>query len=98
VNPAPDNYLKHSPLLQFVESLPAAHERCSWGVSPSNALVVSSAMDMPERLAIQIFLTKAVEIYGGRMESEDVRFNSDDQDRWGDKLCKLQRSGFTKRS
>lgn len=40
-------------------------EECSWGVSPGNAIVVSSAMSMEMREAIQIFLKKAVDVYGG---------------------------------
>ncbi len=43
------------------------YEECSWGVSPGNAIVVSSAMDMNERLAVQTFLKKAAELYGGRV-------------------------------
>ena len=41
-------------------------EECAWGVSPGNALVVSSAMEMRERIALQIFLRKASKIYGER--------------------------------
>jgi len=33
-----------------------AYEECSWGVAPGRAIVVSSAMDMPERLGLQNFL------------------------------------------
>ena len=40
-------------------------EECSWGVSPGNALVVSSAMPMQERQAIQIFMQKIARKYGG---------------------------------
>ena len=42
------------------------YESCSWGVSPGNALVVSSAMDVKERKAVQNFLGAAVGKYGGR--------------------------------
>ena len=41
------------------------YERCSWGVAPGRAVVVSSAIDMPERLAIQSFLQNAFKKYGG---------------------------------
>ncbi len=33
-----------------------AYEECSWGTAPVRAIVVSSAMDMPERLGLQNFL------------------------------------------
>ena len=42
------------------------YEACSWGVAPGNAIVVSSAMDVKERLAIQRYLETAVEKYGKR--------------------------------
>ncbi len=38
---------------------------CAWGVAPGNALVVSSAMDMEERLALQIFMETIIEKFGG---------------------------------
>ena len=41
-----------------------AYEECSWGVAPGNAIVVSSAMNVKERQAIQIYMEKAVERYG----------------------------------
>ena len=40
------------------------YEECSWGVAPGNAIVVSSAMNVKERQAIQIYMEKAVERYG----------------------------------
>ena len=56
---APDQtFLLRRPLSQF--------EECSWGVSPGNAVVVSSAMPQPERAAVQNFLSKAAELYGAR--------------------------------
>ena len=42
---------------------------CSWGVAPGNAIVVSSAMDMSERLAIQRYMKKAAMIYGNKTMS-----------------------------
>ena len=48
------------------------YESCSWGVSPGNALVVSSAMDVKERKAVQNFLGAAVGKYGGRVTDDDI--------------------------
>ena len=42
------------------------YEACSWGVAPGNAIVVSSAMDMSERQAIQRYMKKAAIIYGNK--------------------------------
>jgi melanoma-associated antigen p97 len=47
----------------------SAFEECSWGIAPGNAVVVSSAMDMEERIAIQILLQNVLERYGGSVES-----------------------------
>ncbi len=52
------------------------YEECSWGASPGRAVVVSSAMEMDERLAIQDFLTKAAELYGGKGNSSSSSFIS----------------------
>ncbi len=52
------------------------YESCSWGVSPGNALVVSSAMDMKERQALQIFLGKAAEVYSERRRSSGTQSQS----------------------
>lgn len=41
------------------------YRECAWGVAPGNALVVSSAMDMEERLAIQILMENIIERFGG---------------------------------
>lgn len=43
----------------------SAYRDCSWGIAPGSALVVSSAMDMEERLAIQIFMENIIEKFGG---------------------------------
>jgi len=67
-------FLSRQPLSEY--------ERCSWGISPGNAVVVSSAMDMDKRYyanyvkflpcipspryALQQFLQKAAERYGGQ--------------------------------
>ena len=40
------------------------YKRCAWGVAPGSAIVVSSAMDMEERIAIQILLSKIIDKYG----------------------------------
>lgn len=58
--PTDDGYLTRKPV--------AAYEECSWGVAPGNAVVVSSAMDMEERLAIQILLQRVIERYGGKVD------------------------------
>ena len=44
-------------------------------MSPGNALVVSSAMDVKERRAIQNFLGAAVDQYGGIVEADVVDSN-----------------------
>ena len=41
-------------------------------MSPGNALVVSSAMDVKERRAVQDFLGAAVDRYGGRVTDDAV--------------------------
>ena len=56
-------------------SFSCRYESCSWGVSPGNALVVSSAMDVKERRAIQNFLGAAVDQYGGIVEADVVDSN-----------------------
>ena len=43
----------------------SSYKECAWGVAPGNALVVSSAMDMEERLAIQIFMRNILDKFGG---------------------------------
>lgn len=43
----------------------SSYRDCSWGVAPGSALVVSSAMDMEERLAIQILMENIIEKFGG---------------------------------
>ena len=45
------------------------YEACSWGIAPGNAIVVSSAMDMKERQAIQGFMTYAVKHFGQKAVS-----------------------------
>lgn len=55
-------------------------EECSWGVSPGNAIVVSSAMNMDMRQAIQIFLRKAVDLYGGFVSSGNETFKEQMED------------------
>ena len=58
-----------------------AFEECSWGVSPGNAIVVSSAMSMEMREAIQIFMRKAVDLYGGYVPSgNETSFNEQIED------------------
>ena len=54
------------PTLNHLYVQQTRYESCSWGVSPGNALVVSSAMDVRERDAIQRFLGAAVDQYGGK--------------------------------
>jgi hypothetical protein len=44
------------------------YEKCSWGIAPGRAVVVSSAMDMPERLGLQSFLQSAFRKYSGLIE------------------------------
>ena len=55
------------------------YESCSWGVSPGNALVVSSAMDVKERRAVQNFLGAAVDQYGGGFNADVVDDNNNRQ-------------------
>ena len=43
----------------------ADYEKCSWGIAPGRAVVVSSAMDMPERLGLQSYLQAAFKKYSG---------------------------------
>ena len=50
----------------FITRRPIHEEdQCNWGVAPSNTLVVSSAMDMDERIAIQNLFVRALERYSG---------------------------------
>ena len=61
------------------------YESCSWGVSPGNALVVSSAMDVLERRAIQNFLEAAVDQYRGSKGFVDANVvDTDRQDAFDD--------------
>ena len=60
------------------------YESCSWGVSPGNALVVSSAMDVKERRAIQNFLGAAVDQYGGVVDANVVDTNRQQQETFDD--------------
>ena len=64
-----DKFLSRRPVEQF--------EECSWGVAPGNAIVVSSAMAMQERLDIQIFLEKAVERYGTTANPPPTDYSND---------------------
>lgn len=51
----------------FVRRPVTSFKECAWGISPGQAVVVSSAMDMKERQGVQNFLNKAVELYGSKM-------------------------------
>ena len=65
----PDDYELLCPSLDEISlsRMPiSAYRECAWGVAPGNALVVSSAMDMEERLAIQIFMESIIEKFGGQ--------------------------------
>merc|ERR1711935_15860 len=42
----------------------SSYKECAWGVAPGNALVVSSAMDMEERFAIQTLMEKIIDKFG----------------------------------
>ncbi|TRY75589.1 hypothetical protein TCAL_00523 [Tigriopus californicus] len=48
----------------FVRRPVTSFKECAWGISPGQAVVVSSAMDMKERQGVQSFLNKAVDLYG----------------------------------
>jgi len=67
-----DIYLKRMPVDSYRE--------CFWGVAPGNAVLVSSAMDMSERLFLQEFLERIRQIFGGPKPvpiSGSTQFNSD---------------------
>ena len=58
--PSNDGYntLTRAPISQYRE--------CAWGVAPGNAIVVSSAMDMEERLSLQFYLNSILERFGSK--------------------------------
>ena len=42
------------------------YRECAWGVAPGNAIVVSSAMDMEERLSLQFYLNNILDRFGSK--------------------------------
>ena len=56
------------------------YEACSWGAAPGNAIVVSSAMEVKERLAIQVYMERAAERYAKKVQFVEPT-NSVDQNR-----------------
>ena len=42
----------------------SSYKECAWGVAPGNALVVSSAMNLEERFAIQTLMEKIIDKFG----------------------------------
>jgi len=60
---------------------------CSWGVAPGHFVIVSSAMELSERKAVQKFLTKAVQRYGRSRDNateEEFNINESRGDKYGD--------------
>ena len=44
------------------------YQACSWGIAPGNAIVVSSAMEVKERQAIQVYMERAAERYAKKVQ------------------------------
>ena len=41
-----------------------SYKECAWGVAPGNVMVVSSAMDLEERYAVQLLMDKLIDQFG----------------------------------